>query len=112
MDKHKLKTCGSEIPETQESAGFTLLLLAVPRKLTKKHECQDRDQVGCWQSLPEDQNPGIQGSLAVCVARQPSNLITNFTFPEEATLVADLSANSRQAGMILQLWEKSAHADQ
>ena len=28
-----------------------------------------RDQVGCKRSLPEDQNPGIQGSLAVSVAR-------------------------------------------
>ena len=35
-------------------------------------QLSSRDQVGCERSLHEDQNPGIQGSLAVSIARQPS----------------------------------------
>ena len=52
-------------------------------------------QVGCQRSLPEDQNPGIQGSLAVSVVRQPSRrllapLDSWILFFGEAALAADL----------------------
>ena len=47
------------------------------------------------KSLPEDQNPGIQGSLAVSVARQPSQhplapLDSWILVFGEAALAADL----------------------
>ena len=65
------------------------------RAYIKKAKLSSLDQVGCQRSLPEDQNPGIQGSLAVPVARQPSRrplapLDSWILVFGEAALAADL----------------------
>ena len=54
-----------------------------------------RDQVSCWRSLQEDQNPGIQGSLAVPAVCMPSRrplapLESWILVFVEAALAADL----------------------
>ena len=69
--------------------------MGIGGRQTQKATLSSRDQVGCLRSLPEDQNPGIQGSLAVSVARQPSRrLLAPLDFWilvfGEAALAADL----------------------
>ena len=74
---------------------FVVFEKFVTRLIVLGAKLSSRDQVGCQRSLPEDQNAGIQGSLAVSIVRQPSRrplapLDSWILVFGEAALAADL----------------------
>ena len=90
-----LLACKFSAPQTLSSQILAALAAKYSRKYQNKAKLSSRDEDGCLRSLPEDQNPGIQGSLAVSVARQLSRrpfapLDSWICVFGEAALAADL----------------------